>query len=873
MDPETKMTDENTIKKQTSYRLGRFYVLLICICLFFSYPLAVIPSFVFSIDSTFLKSFQELQYHLSMPVSFILALFAIPLILASPYRPPRPLLVAMLIFSVSIVGHFLFNTSLFAASISLLAYVLVPYCIAIVHKDTNYLTSKRFLYIISVFWLINIYFGFTQYFNDKGFIGLAGNRNWMAAIIIGLAPWPILLVKHLLGDKKKALFIICSVVICVINLFILYKCDSRAAWLALLIIPFLLVFQIFDEWKIKLLYSTFLICLALTAAVVGLKFFPVKAISVVKADVRLPMWASTVRLIKTKPLGAGPGEFRKAFTPYRAFSTYSRRKVAAHVTVHPHNELLNIAAQIGIPALLSWLIILGYIVFTKAPSPFQLAARFSAIAMLGCSMFDMPMVQQPANILIFIFIGLSLPITKIESDAGPNLSKHLLRTSVSITILAAILISCWYINKDMRRDWHVRDGEIKLHYGKEYLKVQDLKEAKGYFNKSYASYLKAKEKDPSDIDVHFKLAGIALARLFDNKKAKGHIDDVIVLDPNYAHINELKGILLFRKKEYDNAYKYFYRERLLYPNSAAAVQKILNFNLVKADFEKYRDNYVQLQTIYINNAINYLPGISLVDCIGDFRQALKKSDFDASMKHAYKLTEKSDKSFVDALLYMLCKGDSWPRNFMSEYNHLDYLYWKSSQLQMEKMKTIRADGQRPNIADLMEWFIKNQKINDKKDFTPPVVSWSNKQANTLSSYCLFSRLAEFSQYYTLIIFEEGKAVYAICHKNYESYKVNLKTAELTELADFTLKSNQQAKAFFGFQEYYNRNQIIGTIQSNVDPENRFLTGLSPSIRLIKMLVRYRIKVKNLADHCIDDEIKMLEKDFKKLTIKKILEKK
>ena len=74
------------------------------------------------------------------------------------------------------------------------------------------------------------------------------------------------------------------------------------------------------------------LCLALLAVFVGLQLFntwPERFVQALRTDIRLPLYASTVRLIRDRPLlGAGPGNFRREFAAYRS-AAHKSRAVAA----------------------------------------------------------------------------------------------------------------------------------------------------------------------------------------------------------------------------------------------------------------------------------------------------------------------------------------------------------------------------------------------------------------------------------------------------------------------------------------------------------------------------------------------------------------
>ena len=79
-------------------------------------------------------------------------------------------------------------------------------------------------------------------------------------------------------------------------------------------------------------------------------------------------WSATARMVADRPLaGMGEGRFREAYPPYQARAIASLRKpegvaVPAAPVESPHNDYLQVAADLGIPGLLLLLWGLGFLV-------------------------------------------------------------------------------------------------------------------------------------------------------------------------------------------------------------------------------------------------------------------------------------------------------------------------------------------------------------------------------------------------------------------------------------------------------------------------------------------------------------------------------
>ncbi len=77
-----------------------------------------------------------------------------------------------------------------------------------------------------------------------------------------------------------------------------------------------------------------------------------------QGDTRLELWRATLELIRRSPLtGVGPGEFEFAIPGPLADTGYYLTRFAADRQPHPHNELLFLWAQFGLPGFLAALLL------------------------------------------------------------------------------------------------------------------------------------------------------------------------------------------------------------------------------------------------------------------------------------------------------------------------------------------------------------------------------------------------------------------------------------------------------------------------------------------------------------------------------------
>ncbi len=150
----------------------------------------------------------------------------------------------------------------------------------------------------------------------------------------------------------------------------------------------------------------------------------------VRSDVRLPLWSSTLKMINDNDLflssicriikgrlkqdpppknisGVGPGKFSKFFSEYRSHSTYHSRLVAAPVTIHPHNELLYIASELGVFAGLAFCLMAIPLSQSRYTDDLLIKlCRYTAFILFIHSLFDLNLVKPPGNLVALFCLGI-----------------------------------------------------------------------------------------------------------------------------------------------------------------------------------------------------------------------------------------------------------------------------------------------------------------------------------------------------------------------------------------------------------------------------------------------------------------------------------
>ena len=132
------------------------------------------------------------------------------------------------------------------------------------------------------------------------------------------------------------------------------------------------------------------------------------------ANSRWAIWGTTLSIIKDKPVfGVGPGNFREAYTVYRENRT-------GRDLSHAHNDILNAAAESGLPGagifLLMWLLVLLYLYngYRRCPDGYQrgllLGSLVASIVFLVMSQFEASFADEEVRLLLMFVWGVGLAV-------------------------------------------------------------------------------------------------------------------------------------------------------------------------------------------------------------------------------------------------------------------------------------------------------------------------------------------------------------------------------------------------------------------------------------------------------------------------------
>jgi O-antigen ligase/Tfp pilus assembly protein PilF len=404
--------------------------------------------------------------------------------------------------------------------------------------------------------------------------GNTGNINILAASLTIKVPFLLLGITHFHSLKKWflviALFTVTSIIFltgartALINLFLIYlvytiyllkeHSFNRACFtkILFLIIPVLIAIlfanTIFEKSKDKLRF----VSLEDRIATINSED--------ASANARLIYWGNALKLSQTSPaLGIGLGNYQIESIPYER--TTSNGYV---VSLHAHNDFLEICAETGIVNSLIYLLLFIFIFVAnvkKALKPNNSETKTIAILTLLLviiygidSIFNFPMYRPTMQ----IFFSLLLALTLVNSSdlnnkltAGASTSKILY--PILITVAVVTSYSAFLIYKASNLEYLIKTDDIDMNQkgvltGDEV--IDRMPKYPNIFNTSQSFY---------------EYAGIYYIREKNYEKALQCFSKASKINPYLGRINFYKNIICQQKGNTDSAYIYMKQAFYLRP--------------------------------------------------------------------------------------------------------------------------------------------------------------------------------------------------------------------------------------------------------------------------------------------------------------------
>ena len=632
--------------------------------LFGSYPLALIP-----------PGLGGASYYIRIPSVLILTTLSIFVIAVSRFTISKAFKFGLVLFHLPIVYHIISNPVNLAKSMEFMGFFLIPLAFCL-YTYYSRIELKNLAVIAFTLWLLLVVYGFINYFQGNEVIGITGNRNWMAISLLSLFPWSIFVVEQSFVGvirKRRLRLGLALLVVTIPGGFLMFHCFSRAAWLAFGV--FFLCFIVSYSkrfWRVALLLTISLLGVIITFA------FKEKLLEAHENDIRIPTWKSTIRLFLEKPLlGVGPGNYTKEYAQYRAKSEYHRRRVAAELTTHPHNEFLHIAVNLGLAAGLCWLVSLSPLLFrSEGRHRLEQFAQFSAFVIYFHSMLDKPLVQAPSNIIGLCCLGVCWRrLVCFRSDFPVLLTSNLRRMTYGIIAVSLVAFVLMYTITEIRVGWHRRMAALYRNYD-----VQAV----------FYHYKKVVELDPNYIRGYYGAGAIALQKLYDPDLALTYLLEAARLDPDYAHLNRLIGKAYGTLRAYEEALGYFKRDCWLHPSDVTSYRSYLTC-LAQVRNSELVDVDAHLRKLYVEKTLNHLSVEDGKKLAQRWLEALVKGDMKTAVSQANKICRFVEYRSLDPLFNRLSSSKSFSTDFLyARFNKYDYEYWRSLLFRRSILNEIQA---------------------------------------------------------------------------------------------------------------------------------------------------------------------------------------
>ncbi len=437
------------------------------------------------------------------------------------------------------------------------------------------LLPRRLDVALLVLWCVQVLHCLAQALADYEPVALAGNRNWAATLLAVLAPWACFALRRI-GAPHRGLAaplrrVVLQGAVVVISLVIVYACHCRATWLALGLYG--LVFFLLKpcSWTGRVLLGGALAGLLLGVVV----SWPEKVGEAIAKDIRLPLYANTLRLIADKPiLGVGPGNFCRDFVLYRS-RAQKARAVSAAVTEHPHCEFLNVAAAVGIPGAILWAAVLMVpLVLPTGRSTRRRLAHACLWVLVVHGLLDKALVQPPTQLLAVLFAGM-LWRPWLRLRAAPEVRPPALRALCLPAAALAIVLGVHVAWRELTTGILFRRAYLAEARGQVLEGRGQSDAARQAYGEAYDAYVRATRVAPTNVRAHAYAGISANNKLRDPLRALPHLQAAMALEPNFAHLNGEAGLALGSLNRHNDAFTFFLREARLFPFDIEAMQRLL----------------------------------------------------------------------------------------------------------------------------------------------------------------------------------------------------------------------------------------------------------------------------------------------------------
>ena len=462
---------------------------------------------------------------------------------------------------------------LICAAFSFILFVALIQLVAEYHWRTSYLWSSLYWVAVPLFCAVNrrkvekylplfmiilgvatIFQSFRELSRLAPCHGIPGNYNWNAALITVTLPF---LVYNIFSLRHRFLYF-SGILIALGGIFLLFYCESKAAFLALIISTvIILVIKYWQKWPwfFWLRAGAFLVIISILLLIL----FKGTIFNILKEDQRLFLWKGVFELIKQHLwIGCGPEFFESAYAPNIPVDYYLGKLVSIRHP-HSHNHFFQFAATMGIPALIAW----GSVIILTLAENLRMAAGkrkrklklylFIFILLFVHSMLDVIVLSWPLGCIFLIVLGVLIG-RAVEKSTFKEI-----RPKKGIILLCCLIglgfagLLCKYLYQNFVSSKHYRNARLML-------------DQKNY-NSAFAEVEKSLAAKQTPQNTY--MAGrIALYRLKKPLLCLKFLDQLDALGiKNFDHNNQLRAKALAAAGRLPESLFYFAREQQNFPLS------------------------------------------------------------------------------------------------------------------------------------------------------------------------------------------------------------------------------------------------------------------------------------------------------------------
>ena len=293
----------------------------------------------------------------------------------------------------SLVGEY----NRFEGLFTIITYILIYYNAKYYFKNYKHFTTiGTIIYIlICIFSIIQFFIGsrikLSPIFN-KGANGTFGNTNFMGSFVSIILP--IFILGYIFRNKKIYL------IGCIVGFCSMIMCIARSSWVAFIVyMLIILIYLIIKKHNLKRFFivaSTFIICFSGISLLNNSKII-FRKMNTIKSEIqkvstdgitdkmgsgRIRIWKATIKLIYQLPiLGCGVDALKDGLEKFCPVENEQFIERSGSYIDKAHNEYLQMAATMGIPALLVYLLFISKIeIFNiRRMFKFKLSAIYSIV--------------------------------------------------------------------------------------------------------------------------------------------------------------------------------------------------------------------------------------------------------------------------------------------------------------------------------------------------------------------------------------------------------------------------------------------------------------------------------------------------------------